>query len=105
MNDRKKQLVFKFFDAIFLGYTKHGRRLVNMSSPHVLFEYKNKDNGIGFEYNTEEKSIRFNHSDFYTGMNMFWIDKPDFIDICKEYVSDKFDIPDLSSVSFSVRYL
>jgi hypothetical protein len=76
-----------------------------MSSPHVLFEYKNKDNGIGFEYNTEEKSIRFNHSDFYTGMNMFWIDKPDFIDICKEYVSDKFDIPDLSSVSFSVRYL
>jgi hypothetical protein len=36
---------------------------------------------------------------------MFGIDKPDFIDICKEYVSDKFDIPDLSSVSFSVRYL
>ena len=105
MNDRKKQLVLKFFDTIFLGYTKHGRRPIDMSSPYVLFEYKNKGNDVGFQYNTEEKSIRFNRSDFYTAMNMFEVDTPVFVDICKEYVSDKFGIPDLSSATFFVRHL
>lgn len=105
MYDKKKQLVFKYFDMIFSGYKKHGRRPMSMSSPYVLFEYKNEDNQIGFVYDTEQESIRFNYNDFYTVKNMFGIGIPVLVDICKEYAANKFDNPGALSTTLFTRPL
>jgi hypothetical protein len=103
--DRKKQLIFKYFDMTYKGYKKHGRRLVNMTSPHVLFEYKNDDGRTSFEYDTERESIRFDYDDFYTAKNMLGMSIPDLVDICKEYVSIKFNEPSALKSTFFTRGL
>jgi hypothetical protein len=103
--DRKKQLIFKYFDMAFRGYKKHGRRPVNMTSPHVLFEYKNDDGRTAFEYNTEKDEIRFDYDDFYTAKNMFSIFIADLVDICKEYVAYKLDNPKAINTTFFTRNL
>jgi hypothetical protein len=94
--DRKKRLIFKYFDMTYKGYKKHGRRPVNMTSPHVLFEYKNDDGRTAFEYNTEKDEIRFDYGDLNTAKNMFGIFIADLADICKEYVAYKLDEPKAS---------
>lgn len=105
--DRKKQLVFKYFDTVFSGYKKHGRRPVNMSPPHVLFSFDSMgDNGVtAFEYDTEGRSIRFNYDDFYSAKNMFGITVGDLVDMCKEYVANKFDKPEALKTTFFPRRL
>lgn len=101
----KKKLVFKYFDMIFPGYKKHGRRPVRMPYPNVLFEYKNDDGRIAFEYDNEQESIRFDYDDFYTAKNMLSIPIPDLVDICKEYVANKFDEPKSAYSTFFIRRL
>jgi hypothetical protein len=103
--DRKKQLIFKYFDMTFRGYKKRGSRPVTMMSPHVLYEYKNDDGRIGFEYNTERESIRFDIGDFNTTKNMFGMYTDDLTRICKEYVFNKFDEPKSPYVTLFVRNL
>jgi hypothetical protein len=103
--DRKKQLIFKYFDMTFRGYKKHGRRPVNMKSPHVLFEYMDDNGRTAFEYNTEKDEIKFDYDDFYTAKNMFGIFIADLVDICKEYVAYKLDDPKLASAIMFVRNL
>lgn len=89
--DKKKRLVFNYFDMIYSGYKKSGRRPVGMSSPNVLFEYKNDKGRVGFEFNTETEILNFNNRDFYTGIHMFGFTTSEFANICKEYAADKFD--------------
>ena len=103
--DRKKQLLFKYFDMTFRGYEKHGRRPVNMRPPHVLYEYMDKDGRTAFEYDTEEESIRFDFNDFYTAKNMFGMSIGNLADICKEYVADKFNEPLALKSNFFTRRL
>jgi hypothetical protein len=100
-----KKLVFKYFDMVFSGYKKHGRRPVRMPYPHVLFEYMNGDGRIGFVYDNQEESIRFDYDDFYTAKNMLSISIPDLVDICKEYVANKFDEPKSVYTTFFTRKL
>ena len=101
--DKKKRLVFNYFDTIYSGYKKHGRRPVTMVSPNVLFEYKNEDGNVAFEFNTQ--SIRFDYKDFYTTKNMLGIHIPELSDICKEYVVNKFDDPSILNATLFVRTL
>ena len=89
----------------FRGYKKHGRRPVNMKSPHVLFEYMDDNGRTAFEYNTEKDEIKFDYDDFYTAKNMFGIFIADLVDICKEYVAYKLDDPILASAIMFVRNL
>ncbi len=89
----------------FRGYKKHGRRPVNMKAPHVLYEYKNDDGRTSFEYDTERESIRFDYDDFYTAKNMLGMSIPDLVDICKEYVSIKFNEPSALKSTFFTRGL
>jgi len=76
-----------------------------MRYPHVLFEYKNDDGRIGFVYDNEEESIQFDYDDFYTAKNMLSISIPDLVDICKEYVANKFDEPKSGYTTFFTRRL
>jgi hypothetical protein len=103
--DKKKRLVFNYFDMIYSGYKKHGRRPVTMSSPNVLFEYKNEDGNVVFEFNTQTESIRFDYNDFNTAKNMLGIFYPELSDICKEYVANKFDEPSALKSAFFARTL
>jgi|LakMenE01Jun11ns_1017448.scaffolds.fasta_scaffold9918169_2 hypothetical protein len=103
--DKIKRLVFKFFDSVFRGYEKHGRRAINMKAPHVLFEYMNGDGRVAFHYDTETEIIVFNSDDFGTAKNMFGIGIPELVDICKEYVADKFGQPNLLSTLLYIQEL
>lgn len=103
--DKMKQIVFNYFDMIFSGYKKYGRRPVGMRPPYVLFEYMDKNGHTAFEYDTEKESIRFDFDDFYTSKNMFGISIGDLTDICKEYVADKFNEPSASKSNFFARKL
>lgn len=103
--DKKKRLVFNYFDMIYSGYKKHGSRPVTMESPNVLFEYKNEDGNVAFEFNTQTQSIRFDYNDFYTAKNMLGIYIPELSDICKEYVANKFDEPSALKSTFFARTL
>jgi hypothetical protein len=103
--DRKKQLIFKYFDLTFRGYKKHGRRPVNMSLPHVLYEYKSDNGEIGFDYNTEGEIIRFDFDTFHQVKSMFGIPKSNLVNICKEYIADKFDNSNALSSTFFTRSL
>ena len=101
--DKNINLVFNYFDIIYSGYKKHGRRPMTMSSPNVLFEYKNDDGRIGFSYDTEEERIDFDFNDFYTTKNMLGVNIPDLTDICKKYVANKFDEPNALSTIFFTK--
>ena len=103
--DKKKRLVFNYFDMVFSGYKKHGRRPVTMRSPHVLFEYMDNNGRTAFEYDTEIKVIRFDHNDFYTTKHMLGIHIPELSDICKEYVANKFDDTPILNATLFVRTL
>lgn len=103
--DKKKRLVFNYFDTIYSGYKKRGRRPVRMPYPNVLFEYKNEGGKVAFEFNTETQSIRFDYNDFYTAKNMLGIHIPELSDICKEYVANKFDEPSALKSTFFARTL
>jgi hypothetical protein len=103
--DRKKQIVFRYFDMIYNGYKKRTRRPIHMMSPHVLYEYMNDDGHVAFEYNTESESIRFDIGDFTTAKNMFGMYEEGLIPICKEYVADKFDQPKLTKSRFYIADL
>jgi hypothetical protein len=103
--DRKKELIFKYFDMTYRGYEKHGRRPVNMKSPHVLYEYMNDDGRVAFEYNTESESIRFDIGDFKTAKSMFGMYEEALSHICKEYVANKFGEPNSPYINLFVRYL
>jgi hypothetical protein len=85
---------------VFSGYKKHGRRPVYMESPHVLFEYKNEDGRVAFEYSTETKIINFQNDDFYTAHNMLGVPIWNMVDLCKEYVAEKFDRTDSLTAHF-----
>ena len=100
-----KKLVFKYFDMVFSGYKKHGRRPVRMPYPHVLFEYMNDDGRIAFNYNTEREIILFDYDDFYMARNMFGMYIPELSDICKEYVTNKFGEPNSSYITIHLRNL
>ena len=106
---RRKQFIIKFFDSVFSGFVKSGARPIPMNFPHVLYRYidsKNRVKGnIGFTYNTEVEIIYFDSSTFYMVKNMFGISTTDLIDICKEYVADKFDIPEINRTVFYVKLL
>jgi hypothetical protein len=103
--DRKKELVFKYFDMVFRGYKKHGRRPVDMKSPHVLFEYKNDNGRVGFEYSTWSRFVKFDESDFNTAKNVFGIKSSKLEKICLDYVADKFNDPTILKTFFMVRTL
>jgi hypothetical protein len=103
--DKKKRLVFNYFDMIYSGYKKHGRRPVRMSYPNVLFEYKNDEGRVAFEFNTATQILNFNNKDFYTGLNMLGLITSEFANICKEYAADKFDNPSVSKSSFYVKII
>ena len=90
---------------IFPGYKKRGCRPVTMSSPYVLFEYKNDDGRVAFDYNTYSKFLKFNEDDFYTAQKMFGIDMEEMEDICQDYIADKFNEPMLSKKMFLIRKL
>ena len=100
----KKKIIFRYFDEIYSGYKKRGRRPTWMKSPHVLFEYMD-DNRTGFSYDTEDESIRFDFDDFYTAKNIFGLDIPDLVDVCKEYVSIKLNEPNALKTKFFTRKL
>tara|TARA_R110000868_G_scaffold168585_3_gene403366 strand:+ start:3020 stop:3343 length:324 start_codon:yes stop_codon:yes gene_type:complete len=102
--DRKKQLVFKYFDSVFRGYKKHGRRPATMRSPHVLFSFDSveKNGRTAFEYDTEEEVIRFDYDDFQTTKNIFGVDESVLTDICKEYVADKLNQPSALNTTFNL---
>ena len=72
---------------------------------YVLFEYMNDDGRIAFEYNAETEQIRFDYDDFYMARNMFGMYIPELSDICKEYVTNKFDEPNSSYITFHLRNL
>lgn len=91
--DKRKNLVFRYFDMIFSGYKKQGRRPVYMKPPHVLLEYKNEDDRVAFNYDTEADIINFQITDFRTAMSMFGVFENDMYDICREYIADKFNKP------------
>lgn len=103
--DRKKELVFKYFDMVFRGYKKHGRRPVGMPSQYVLFEYKNDDGRVGFDYDSFSRFVKFNESDFNTAKNMFGIKSSKLDKYCLEYVADKFNDPTILKTFFMVRTL
>jgi hypothetical protein len=103
--NKKKNLVFRYFDTIFSGYKKHGRRPVYMESPHVLYEYKNNDGRVAFEYDTEGEIINFQKDDFYTAHNMLGVSISDMMDLCREYVAEKFDRPDSLTATFYSRVI
>jgi hypothetical protein len=89
----------------YKGYKKRGSRPVTMMSPHVLFEYKNDDGRVAFEYNTESEAIRFDIGDFHTAKNMFGMYEEELIHICKEYVANKFDEPKSPYINLFLRNL
>jgi hypothetical protein len=101
----KKESVFKYFDIIFSGYKKYGRRPITMMSPYVLYEYMDINGRIAFEHNTEKESITFDYDEFYSVKNMFGISIPDLVDICKEYVANKFDDVSVLKTNFFARNL
>jgi hypothetical protein len=103
--NRKKELIFKYFDMTYKGYKKRTRRPVTMMSPHVLYEYMNDDGRIAFEYNTESEAIRFDISDFKTAKSMFGMYEEALIYICKEYVANKFGEPNSPYMNLFVRDL
>jgi hypothetical protein len=103
--DRKKQIIFRYFDMIYSGYKKRTRRPVYTPSPHVLYEYMNDDGRIAFEYDTESESIRFDIGDFTTVKNMFGMYEEGLIPICKEYVADKFGEPKSPYMNLFLRNL
>ena len=103
--DRKKELIFKYFDMTYKGYKKRSRRPVYTMSPHVLYEYMNDDGRIAFEYDTESEAIRFDIGDFHTAKNMFGIYEEELIHICKEYVANKFDEPKSPYINLFLRNL
>ena len=103
--DRKKELIFKYFDMTYKGYKKRTRRPVTMLPPHVLYEYMNDDGRVAFEYNTETEQIRFDISDFRTAKSMFGMYEEGLIHICKEYVADKFGEPNSPYINLFVRDL
>jgi hypothetical protein len=103
--NRKKELIFKYFDMTFRGYEKHGRRPIRMGYPHVLYEYMDDNGRTAFEYDTKQESIRFDYDDFYTAKNMLGMSIPDLVDICKEYVSIKFNEPSALKSTFFTRRL
>jgi hypothetical protein len=76
-----------------------------MKSPHVLFEYMDDNGRTAFDYDTERESIQFDYGDFYTAQKMFGVSIPDLVDICKEYVANKFDIPKAANSSFLPKRL
>ena len=100
-----KQLVFRYFDMVLKGYEKHGRRAINMRAPHVLLEYMNDNGRVVFDYDTSTQIINFNGEDFGTVKNMFSLEIPELVSICKEYVADKFDQPKLSKSRFYITDL
>jgi hypothetical protein len=101
--DKKKNLVFRYFDTIFSGYKKHGRRPVYMDSPYVLYEYKNNDGRVAFEYSTDTRIINFQNDDFYTTNHMLGVPIWDMVDICKSYCLEKFGIPSETKTHFYTR--
>ena len=103
--DRKKQLIFKYFDMTYKGYEKRTRRPVRMPYPNVLYEYKNDNGRVAFDYDTETEIINFNSDDFGIVKNMFSISIPELVSICKEYVADKFDQPKLTNSRFYITDL
>ena len=103
--DKKKRLVFNYFDMIYSGFKKHGRRPVRMPYPHVLFEYKNEDGNVAFEFNTESDVIRFDIGDFITAKRMFGIYEEELANICKEYVANKFGEPSILNSTLFIRNL
>jgi hypothetical protein len=102
---KKKQIVFKYFDMVFSGYKKRGRRPMPMRYPHVLYEYMNGNGHIAFNYDTHSKFLKFNEDDFYTAQRMFGIDMEEMEDICQDYIADKFNEPMLSKKMFLIRKL
>jgi hypothetical protein len=100
-----KKLVFKYFDMVFSGYKKHGRRPVGMRAPDVLFEYMDGNGLTSFEYDTHSKFLKFNEDDFYTAQRMFGVDMEEMEDICQDYIADKFNEPMLSKKMFLIRNL
>jgi len=76
-----------------------------MESPHVLFEYKNEDGRVAFEYDTEGEIIHFQKDDFYTAHNMIGVSISDMVDLCREYVAEKFDRPDSLTATFYSRVI
>jgi hypothetical protein len=100
-----KKLVYKYFDMIFSGYAKHGRRPVRMTYPNVLYEYMGNDGKVAFEYNTHSKFLKFNEDDFFTAQRMFGVDMEEMEDICQDYIADKFNEPMLSKKMFLIRKL
>jgi hypothetical protein len=103
--DRKKELIFKYFDMTYKGYKKRTRRPVRMPYPNVLYEYMNDDGRIAFEYDTESDAIRFDIGDFRTAKNIFGMYEEGLIHICKEYVANKFGEPKSPYINLFVRDL
>jgi hypothetical protein len=94
---------------VFSGFVKSGARPIPMNLPHVLYRYidsKNRVKGnIGFTYNTELEIVNFDSGSFYMAKNMFGVSTYELIDICKEYVTDKFGIPEINRAVFYVKLL
>jgi len=102
--DKKKRLVFNYFNMIYSGYEKSGKRPVGMSSPNVLFEYKNDEGRVGFEFNTETQILNFNNKDFYIATSMLGLSTSDMAEICKEYAADKLNKPSvLNAIFYNTR--
>jgi hypothetical protein len=106
---KKKQLIIKFFDSVFSGFKKSGTRPIPMNLPYVLFrymDYKDPVKGkVGFTYNTELETLKFDYDTFYMAKNMFGISMPDLVDICNQYAIDKFGIPEINRAVFYTKTL
>jgi hypothetical protein len=103
--DRKKELIFKYFDMTYKGYKKRTRRPVRMPYPNVLYEYMDDNGRVAFEYNMESDAIRFDIGDFYTAKNMFGMYEEELVHICKEYVANKFGEPKSPYINLFLRNL
>lgn len=102
---KTKNLVFKFFDTIFSGYNKQGRRPVYMDFPYVLYEYKNNDGLVSFQYSDDVEVLQFDNGSYYTVKNMFGLKDDELVDICKDYASIKFRIPTILDAHFATHNL
>ena len=99
-----KRLVFNYFDTIYSGYKKFGRRPVYMDPPYVMIDYKNNEGRVAFEFNTETNVLNFDNKDFYTATSMMGIPTSDMAKICKEYAADKLNNPSiLNAVFYNTR--
>jgi hypothetical protein len=102
--DKKKRLVFNYFDTIYSGYKKSGSRPIYMGTPHVLFSYKNNDGRVAFEFNTKTNVLNFDNKDFYIATSMLGLSTSDMAEICKEYAADKLNKPSvLNAIFYNTR--